>query len=90
MLIYQRVGTIKKAGLSSFYSVGPGHAVHACIKYRIIERVIHYANSPHEMYAHSAYYLRCADFLYHVKRELLDDIEATEYSNSFGRTLVNV
>lgn len=71
MLIYQRVGTIKKAGLSSFYSVGPGHAVHACIKYRIIERVIHYANSPHEM-------------------ELLDDIEATEYSNSFGRTLVNV
>lgn len=26
---YQRVGMIKKAGLSSFYSVGPGHAVHA-------------------------------------------------------------
>jgi hypothetical protein len=65
----------------------------ACSPYShlaVIEMVIHSANSPHEMYAHSAYYLRCADFWYHAKRVLLGDVLASEYSNSFGRTLVDV
>lgn len=67
---YQRVGMIKKAGLSSFYSVGPGHAVHAL-------EFSHYREA----------YPLCQ---FAARDVLLDQILASEYSNSFGRTLVDV